>query len=553
MPPVIVNNIELVPIPGQVYPRPYYDIFNEAGKGEYTQIDAIRDLVLNDLFFIVYFIMGIPGSNHPFVIKRCMEAQEQLNRLYEDDPTEPRKRLNVWARYHYKTSIRTIASTVQYHLRKPEECTCIFSFKKPAGEDFVDSIKNIYEMEIMRRCFPDRLYDNPYSDSPSWSVQNGIVIKRSNASRKEATVESSGLVEGMLTGKHFEREIFEDIETDDIISSPENIDKCFKRFEMAAYLGTGRDTDIEDVIGTFYHHRGPLAQIRDKKDKDKNPIYVFTKIPGTVDGTPTGKPVLLSEKRMESERTKQHFFSQILCDPTPQTDMKLNQSYLLEIDPKFIPKNLFKVLLVDPADDKDRVKIKNSDSWAIELIGISPSKDGDDFGINEVYLLDALIERLNESEAVDAITRMYLSGGRIMSLGYEKMTGTTPVVVYHVLEALKKKGRRLTETDHSFIWLHPAGRHKKTKILNALTWPLNNGKLFMSTSVPAAYRDRIRMEMEKFPLWHDDGIDCWSYTYDIIREDWAIRSIQSMLTTAKVVTVGALMDQQVANSEGAWG
>lgn len=550
---IIINDREFVPIPNQVYPLPYDQYYMGVKEGRFPERDVIRHLVLNDLFFIVYFVLGIPGSNHPFVINRCMEAQRRLNRLYANDPDEPRKRLEVAARSHFKSTVTTIASTVQYHLRSPEDCTCIFSFKKPAAENFVDSIKNVYEMEIMIKSFPDMLYARPYTESPSWSVQNGIVIKRKNTSRKESTVESSGLVEGMVTSEHFERLLFEDIETADIASSPESMEKCYSRFEMAKHLATKRDTDIFHVVGTYYHHQGPLCRIRDKKDKDGNPVFDYTCIPGTEDGTPSGRPVLLSEKQMDDERTGDHFFSQILCDPTPQTDMKLNPSFLQEIEPNFIPKNLFKVLLVDPAGDADKVKSKNSDAWSIELIGIAPPKEGDDWGINESYLLDAVIERLSEAEAVDVITRMYLTGGRIMCMGYEKNGGTTPVVAYHVLEALKKKGRRLREEDHSFVWLRPASRHKKTKILNALTWPLNNGKLFMSTAVSSAYRDRIRMEMEKFPVWHDDGIDGWSYSYDIIREDWAMRMIQSLSTTQKVTTVGHIMDRQAVNYEGSWG
>src|SRR5208337_3271176 len=123
MPPVTINNVELIPILDQVYPHNYYEIIKSARDDWPKMQGAIRYLVLNDLFFIVHFIMAIPGSNHPFVIERCVDVQGQLKRLYTNDPNEPRKRLNVSSRYHYKSSIMTIAATIQYHLHKPDECT----------------------------------------------------------------------------------------------------------------------------------------------------------------------------------------------------------------------------------------------------------------------------------------------------------------------------------------------------------------------------------------------------------------------------------------------
>ncbi|MGA2467632.1 MAG: hypothetical protein ABSH06_25210, partial [Thermodesulfobacteriota bacterium] len=55
-------------------------------------------------------------------------------------------------------------------------------------------------------------------------------------------------------------------------------------------------------------------------------------------------------------------------------------------------------------------------------------------------------------------------------------------------------------------------------IESALAWPLNNGKLHVSKAVPYAYRERLKWEMEKFPFWHDDGLDALSYLYDIIKD-----------------------------------
>jgi intein/homing endonuclease len=411
----------------------------------------------------------------------------------------------------HNSTIITVSETVQYHLKNPEECTCIFSYKKPAAEDFVDSIRKTYEKPIIKFAFPDVVYDFPQSEAPSWSLQNGITLKRKNTSRKEKTVEASGLVEGMVTGGHFERRIFDDIETFDIRESLDEQNKAYSAFEMASYLGTGNDSDIEREIGTFYSYNGPNVRIRDQKKPDGTPVYFTRIIPGTHDGTIDGKPVLMSQEKLEEEKLKEHFNSQILCDPSPKEARKLNPNFLIEVEPEMIPRNVLKFMIIDPAGDD---KGKGGTDWAILIIGVDPKPD--DLGQSNNYLLNAIIEELKETEAPETIARLYLASGIIQKVGVEKVAQSTTEI--HVANALAMRGRRISIEDGTLVILSPQGREKNRRIVDNLGWPLNNSKLHMSKSVPQKYRDRIRMEMDKFPVWKKDGIDAWAYIFDILKK-----------------------------------
>jgi hypothetical protein len=519
---VTINDVSFTPVPGIKYKHDYVrsaalintpsqwhqlkpllppDYPIESLTAEFVQGLVYRNLILNDLWFIVYFVIGVPSANHPFWVKMC--------KMIETGPRS--KTLDVWSRYHGKSSCITIAETVQYHLKHPEECTAIFSFKRPAAEDFLDSVRKTFEKPIIKFAFPDVVYDNPQTQAASWSLQNGITLRRKNTSRKEATVEASGLVEGMATGKHFERRIYDDIETADVAHSIEEMDKCFSRFEMSSYLGTGQDSDIEKVIGTFYSHSGPLVRIMEKQKTDGTPAYISRIIPGTHDGTANGKPVLMSEAKLEEEKTKEHFNSQILCDPTPKDSRKLNPEYLTDIDPEMIPRGCIRLLIVDPAGDD---KGKKGDSWSIILYDIDPKPD--EMGASTIYISKAIISPLSESEAPEEIARMYLAGGIIQAVGVEKVALSTTEI--HVANALAARGRRVSVDEGTLVILRPAGREKKTRILNAVSWPLNNNKIFVSKSVPSAYRDRMRLEMTRFPYYHDDFLDNLAYLYDMIRD-----------------------------------
>ncbi len=491
--------VKFTPIPGVWYKNDYGKLFADIANGHLDEVGTFKALILDDLWFIIYFVMEIPIANKKFVVDACREL--------EDGPAS--MTLDVWAREHFKSSIITIAETIQYVVKYPERCTCIFSYKKPAAENFLDSIRKTLEKPIMIRCFPDILYEKPDTQAPSWSLQGGITIKRNSVSRKEATVETSGLVEGMSTGTHFERRIYDDVETADLAENPDQLDKCFSRFEMSDNMGT--DGGTERVIGTYYSHSGTLVRIQEKKTIDGKPMYITRIKAATDDGTIDGKPVFLSQERLDKLKTSDHFNSQQLCDPTPSGIRKLEGSLLRDIEPEFIPKNLFKFMVVDQAGDDTDGK---GDAWAFHVVGVEPKTD--DIGASKVIILDSMITPLRETEATEEIVRMYLRNGIILQVGIEKVGISTTEI--HVANALREHGRHIDVVNKTLVLLRPAGRNKNKRIESALAWPLYNSKLFISKDVPSVYRERLRNEMDKFPLWKRDGIDALSYVYDLIRD-----------------------------------
>jgi len=420
----------------------------------------------------------------------------------------------------HNSTILTQAETIQMIVNDPEKCHCILSYSKTAADKFTTAIKDTLEKPSMIACFPDILYERPETQSSSWSVQNGIRVKRNSVSRPQHTVNSYGLVEGMPTGGHWDRLVFDDTETEDMGRSADQIATLKKAFEMAQNLGMPSGT-LTRVIGTFYTHSGLLTFLRDKKYPGSDePMYTYRKIPCTDDGTRDGNPVFLDKATHDKKKGDSTYNSQQLCDPTPTTDIKLDFKLLNPIDPRFIPKNRLKFVIIDPAGDDSVQSGKSNDRWAQICVSVEMSMD--EMGNSRVFLEDIIADQMGLNEAIDAGCLLYTRNGRIQVIGVEKTANDT--TYEHIRKGLKARGRHVEiipgkhASAGGMVLLGTRNRNKYRRIEAALSWPLSNGKLFYSTAIPQKYIDMIKDEMGKFPYYHVDILDAWAYLYDILAD-----------------------------------
>lgn len=412
----------------------------------------------------------------------------------------------------HNSTVITQAETIQDILKYPDRSNCILSYARAAAMMFLRSIKNILESsEFLKELFPDILYLNPKQDAYRWSEDAGLYVKR-DSFQKEATLEAWGLIDGQPTGRHFDKLIYDDVVTIEVGRSPEMREKVKEAFDMSNNLG--KDGGRRRVIGTYYNHDDPLVYIAGLKDPlTGTPIFTQYVRPATDNGEANGEPVLLSHKRLAELRSGDlyTFNCQQLLNPTPTTDMKLDPENLRMVDVERIPKNLFKFMIIDPAGMQTN-KIKRGDSWSILVIGVRPYRD--DIGASDVYLLDLVVDPMDEITAMQNIIDVYKRNGRILKVGVEKVGLSTMEI--HVANALRSHGVNLSVEGGNLELLTPAGRPKETRIERGVCWPLANGKIFVSKAIKQTYVERLRLEMEKFPHWHDDVLDTISYGYDLI-------------------------------------
>ena len=205
----------------------------------------------NDLFFLLVYLLGRADADNDWVFERCREVQ-----------ASPDGHLDLWAREHYKSTIITFAKTIQDILRDPETTVGIFSHTRPIAKAFLKQIKREFEQnEDLKRIYAEVLYDNPVAESPKWSEDEGIIVKRTG-NPKESTVEAWGLVDGQPTSKHFAILVYDDIVTRESVTTPEMMAKTTEALALSYNLGTREG--VRRFIGTRYHFNDSYKAIMDR-------------------------------------------------------------------------------------------------------------------------------------------------------------------------------------------------------------------------------------------------------------------------------------------------
>ena len=355
---------------------------------------AVRTLALTDRYYLLVKVLGRVDMLHPWHLARCRELEK-----------EPDDCLDLWGREMGKSSLITFAGVIQEVLRDPEITVCIFSHTKGIARKFLRQIKHELETnDLLKRAFPDVLWQDPAKESPRWSEEAGLLVKRSS-NPKESTLEAWGLVDGQPTAAHYKLRVYDDVVTDASVNTPEQVEKTTAAWELSDNLGTvgGRKWHI----GTRYSFADTYQAILERGAL-KARIY-----PATEDGRPDGIPVLLTLEQWEEKKTIQgpaRIACQMLQNPIAGQQSFFNAQDLMRYEIR--PETLNVYILVDPA----RSMKKGSANTAFAVIGIDASRNK--------YLLDGANHRMDLKtrwETLKELRRVWSNarGVQAVHVGYE--------------------------------------------------------------------------------------------------------------------------------------
>ena len=399
----------------------------------------------NDLFFLLYFLMNRVDINEPWLYDRCVEVQE------DHDNT-----LDLWSRYHYKSTISTIGQTIRDILNYPERSNVIFSYTGGLARKYVREIMMILEGNmLLKMLYPaeagEALFLDPRKQSPKWSEQDGFVVNRKSTA-KEMTCEGHALIE-QPSGPHYDNRIYEDCVTKESVWTPEQIAKTQEAFERSHALKSRYGT--MRITGTIYHFADLYSVLM------KQGIYKLRFYPAEDE---SGKPAtfLSKEELVDIKKTmgRDAWASQMMLNPVASDKKTFEISWIKYYGE--LPHNVNLYILVDPADDKK----KKSDYTVMGVIAVDSFRN--------FYLADMIRDKLNLGERWTALRNLVTKWRNkkfdIMGVGYEKYGKDAET--YYMRE-------KMIQDKVIFSITELGGNVPKIERIKELQAPFQNGKFWL--------------------------------------------------------------------------
>ena len=486
----------------------YIELIKELGnlkEGERNEV--IRHLCKTDIYFLSFFVLDQEFYYNDFAFDFCRKISENPWQLW------------LVARGHLKSLTITVAHNIQLILNNPDIAIAIPSYNMKTAKSFVRQIKIILESNaLLKDLFPEILYANPSTQSPKWSEQEGLVVKR-KTTRKEPTVMGFGLVDGQATGYHFDVLSFDDVVTQDSVTSPEMIQKTTERWQLSDNIGM--PSTMKKYCGTRYHYFDTYAEVQK--------VTPTTIIPATDNGEIDGNPVFLTREELDKKLADQGryiFSAQMLLKPVAREDQKFRMEDFRYYDE--LPRVNY-YIAVDPANTQS----KKSDYTAMLVFGFSEDR--------KVYLVDGVHDKLDLGQryrTLKALNDRY----KPLIIGYERYGLQADIDFFRMENAKTNYYMPITEVG--------GGISKEDRILRLqalfetkdLIFPkhLRYTQLWNGEQVDIV--NNIQMELLAFPFAeHDDLSDCLSRCYDIFLDK--PNKVRQVVTERDTQTAGYRFEQ----------
>ena len=446
-------------LPAFITERLHYLDFNEAMAFYRQALSHLKGpdwalLGCNDRFFLLTALLNRPDAIHPWLYERAREIE-----------AEPDGHLDLWARFHYKSTFITFAGAIQEALIDPETRICIFSNNKGTARPFLQQIKDELEGNVeLKRIYPDALYDNPRSDSPMWSLDNGLVIKRTGNYR-EATFEAHGVIDALPTGKHFPILLYDDIITERNVTNPEQISKATERTELSFPIGIGEKTR-RWMAGTRYHFADSYGQLMDRG------VAKARLHPATDNGKMDGEPVFMTKEAWEAAKRDMRttIAAQMLQNPIAGKENMFSTRWLKPYWLRPLVLNVY--IMGDPSKGRSAT----SDRTAMAVVGIDTAGNR--------YLLDGFCHRMQLAERWEKLALLHrkwssMPGVQSLKVGYERYGVQADEEYFE--EKMRETGRRFDIEELN--WTGQVGRQSKENRVERLEPDFRNGNFFVPAKV----------------------------------------------------------------------
>ena len=429
--------------------------------------------------------------------------EEEIDRIAEVRTLEgPTRRLWLWSRGFFKTSIINISHIIFLILNNPNIRILLVSYTLDIAKKMLDECKGHFvSNEAFRYFFPEFCPVSNKEGKIEFGTTELFTIDNRVKKLKEPTLMCAGLGTN-LTGLHFDYMKIDDLTNEKAVTNDTQILAGKDFYASLRQLYDNPTIPREDVIGTIYHFNDIHCDLQKNLEFEKSFI-----------------PVHINDIYTFPERINEAGFQSIVNDPSVGPYKAQTQYLLNPIDPskaKFKeewlqyyyerPKSLAEYVCVDPASTLK----KKSDYTVIQRWGIDWQ--------GKHYLLEGIRDKLNASDRIDKLFQVVKNSQNLKFVKYEVLGGR-----HGDLEMIKRKQME-TKTYFLIKETKSTTAAKADRIEQRLVGPWNAGVIYLPQSLPfnSKYDNKVqdfvsqyKLEFLQFPFSeHDDILDCHSQMFE---------------------------------------
>lgn len=412
------------------------------------------------------------------------------------------RRLWLWARGHFKTSLITEAHIIYLILNNLNIRILIVSNTLEIAKTMLRNVKaHFISNADFRLFFPQFCPKANQEGKIEFGTTENFIVPNRIKFYKEPTVMVAG-VGTNLTGLHFDYMKIDDLVTKDSVANDTQIQASKDYYASLRQLFDNPTIPREDVVGTTYHFSDLYANILKSSEFEKSIIPAKTDIGVTFPErfSAEGLDGILNDPNVGPYE----FNAQYMLNPINPADAKFKGEWWKEYDT--VPDGVAEYICVDPASTiKKKSDYTVMQRWGIDWEG-------------KHYLKEGIRDKLTVFQRIDAITDMAKRCKRLVMVKYEVIGGR-----HGDLESLKK--RFLDEKLH----IEPTETKsttssKKDRIEQRLVGQFHAGMILMPQTLTyrSIYDGKVKdfiqeykLEFLQFPYSeHDDILDCHSQMFD---------------------------------------
>lgn len=479
------------------------DLFSEIEQKDYQDLKSpeAKRLFLQEFFkrdfgaFVYLLNYRDLGKFHIEPLK-LLESQRFLE-------SHPVRKLWLWSRGFFKTSLITEAHTLWLIVNNPNIRVLIVSFSLEVAKKPLAAIRNQFIFNEDFRYFFREFCPVPNKEGKiEFGTSEQITIPNRTKSLKEPTVMCAG-VGTNITGLHFDWMKIDDLVNRESVSNETQIQASKDYYSLLRPIFDNPTIPREDVIGTIYHFNDLHSELKKNKEFQQSFIPVHDEQGNFI------FPERISKEGFENickdpSMNPHDVQSQYLLNPIDPSKRKFKDEWVLYYDK--LPEGLAEYLLCDPAS---AVKKKN-DFTVIERWGVDSEMN--------FYLIDGVRDKLLSNDRVDLYIAMAKQCKRLKGAKYEVIGGRhgdlENIRIKFLQEKFPLEPRETKATTSS----------KTDRIEQRLTGQFHAGKIFLPYKLPKVYRydgrsydfvEEYLLEYRQFPFSeHDDILDCHSQLFD---------------------------------------